>query len=134
MAKSHGKLTVVTVATKDISPYCKTSTFTRTAKTSDVTGYGVDDEVHQGSLRTGMFTISGTYDNTVSVGPRLVFKGQEGATVAVVRKLEGTGSGKPMDVFSAVVEKYEETNPHDDYVTWSVDLKITGIVDGTAQS
>lgn len=128
MAKVHGKATVLTVATKDISPYTKTSNYERTAKTHDTTGYGVDDEEHSGGLRTGKFTCSGTYDNTVSVGPRNALHALIGTTVAVVRKLEGTGTGKPQDSFSAVLEKYSESNPHDDYVAWAAEFQISGAI------
>lgn len=134
MATSHGKLTVITVATKDISPYTKTSSLERSAKTHDVTGYGVNDEAHAGGLLGGKFTCGGVYDNTVSVGPRNALNGLLGTVVAVVRKVEGTGTGKPQDAFSAVLEKYVESNPHDDMVTWSADFTVSGAVTATTQA
>jgi hypothetical protein len=133
MATVHGKATILTVATNDISPYCKTSSFERTAKTHDVTGYGEDDEVHAGGLRTGKFTVSGVYDNTATVGPRNALNALLGTVVAVVRKVEGTGSGKPQDAFDGVLEKYVETNPHDDMITWSADFQLASAVTITAQ-
>lgn len=134
MSWVHGKGTVITVATKDLSAFTKTSTLERTAKTHDVTGYGVDDELHSGGLKTGTFTMSGVYDNTASTGPRNVLNALLGTTVAVVRKGEGTGTGKPNDAFSGILEKYVETNPHDDMVTWSADIKVSGPVTATAQT
>jgi hypothetical protein len=133
MATSHGKLTVVTVATKDISPFCKTSSLERAGKTHNTTGYGADDEVNAPGLRNGKFTVSGVYDNTVLVGPRIVLNPLVSTLVAVVRKVEGTGTGKPQDAFNAILEKYVETNPHDDMVTWSADFTISGPVTATAQ-
>lgn len=133
MATSHGKLTRVTVATQNISPFVKNSSLEKAAKTHDVTGYGVDDELYAGGLRGHKFTMSGVYDNTVTVGPRLVLNGSVAATLAIVRQLEGLGSGKPQDAFSAILEKYVETNPHDDMVTWSADFQVTGPVNSTPQ-
>jgi len=133
MAKAHGKTTVLTVATKDISPFTKTSTYERGADVHETTGYGVDDKGKAGGLRETKFTCGGLYDNTVLVGPRIVLHGIVGSTVAVVRKVEGTGTGKPQDAFNAVVSKYVETNPVDDMVTWSAEFEIDGAVVTTAQ-
>ena len=136
MGASHGKLTEITVATKDISVWTKTSNYERTAKTHDTTGYKPtgDAETYVGGLKSGKFTAGGWYDNTVSTGTRPALHGQEGVTQAIVRKIEGTGTGKPSDAFSAVLEKYVESSPHDDIVTWSAEWQITGPVTTTTQS
>lgn len=128
MATAHGKLTVLTVNAKDISPYCKTSTLERGSAVHNTTGYGVDDELNAGGLRNGKFTVSGVYDNTALVGPRIVLNPLVGTLVPIIRKVEGTATGKPIDTFSAILEKYVETNPHDDMVTWSADFTISGPV------
>lgn len=134
MTTVHGKVTVLTVATKDISPYCKTSTLERGAGVHNTTGYGVDDELNAGGLRNGKFTVSGVYDNTVSVGPRNALNSLVGTVCAIIRKVEGTGTGRPLDTFSAVLEKYVETSPHDDMVTWSADFTVSGPVVATTQA
>lgn len=134
MTTVHGKVTVLTVATKDISPYCKTSTLERGAAVHNTTGYGVDDELNAGGLRNGKFTVSGVYDNTVSVGPRNALNTLVGTVCAITRKVEGTGTGKPLDTFNAVLEKYVETSPHDDMVTWSADFTVSGAVAATTQA
>lgn len=128
MTTAHGKLTVITVATKDISPFIKTSSLERGAAVHNTTGYGVDDEVNAGGLKNGKFTMAGVYDNTVTVGPRIVLNPLVGTLVVVVRKVEGTATGKPIDTFNAIVEKYVETSPHDDMVTWSADFTVSGPV------
>lgn len=129
---AHGRLTKVTVATKDISPYIKTSSYEMGAEVHDTSGYGVTAKTKAGGLLDGKFTMSGTYDNTVSVGPRNALHSLVGTSVAVVRNPEGTGTGKPNDAFTAVLSKYVETNPVDDIVTWSADLEISGPVVTTA--
>lgn len=135
MSTSHGKLTVITVATKDISPFCKTSQLEEGAKTHDTTGYAPagDAEIYAGGLKGSKFTVGGVYDNTVLVGPRLVLHNQAGAKFAIIRKVEGTGTGKPQDAFDAILEKYVESSPHDDMVTWSADFQVTGPVTTTVQ-
>jgi hypothetical protein len=128
MAFAHGKDTKLTVATKDISPYTKTSSYEMNADFHDTSGYGVTNKTKQGGLKDGKFTCSGTYDNTASTGPRNALHGLVGTSVAVVRNPEGTTTGKPNDAFTAVLVKYVETNPVDDMVTWSADFEISGPV------
>lgn len=133
MAKAHGKLTVITVATKDISPYTKTSQYERSGKAHDTTGYGLDDETYEGGLRGGKFTCGGRYDNTASVGPRNAMHAIVSTKIVVTRKVEGTGTGKPLDTFDAVLLSYVETNPHDDLIDWSAEFQISGPVVTTVQ-
>lgn len=133
MAASHGRLTNITVATKDISPYTKTSSYELTADDHDTTGYGATAHTKQGGLLDGSFSAGGTYDNTASVGPRNALAGQLGVSQAIVRKVEGTGTGKPQDSFTGVLVKYTETNPVDDMVQWSAQWEISGAVVTTVQ-
>lgn len=133
MAFSHGRLTVVKVATKDISAYCKTSTLEVSADVHETTGYGATAHTKAGGLLDGAFTVSGTYDNTASTGPRFSLLPLVGTTVAVVRQVEGTGTTKPQDAFNAVIKKYTETNPVDDMVTWSCEMELSGPNVTTAQ-
>lgn len=128
----HGRNTKVTVATKDISPYIKTSNYEMGADVHDTSGYGITAKTKAGGLLDGKFTMSGTYDNTVSTGPRNALHALVGTSVAVVRNPEGTGTGKPNDAFTAVLTKYVETNPVDDVVAWAADLEISGPVVTTA--
>jgi hypothetical protein len=134
MAFVHGQFTKITVATKDISPFTKTSSYEGSADSHDTTGYSPSGSARTkaGGLIDGKFTMSGTYDNTVSVGPRNALKASLGTTVAVVRNPEGTGTGKPNDAFSGVLTKYVETNPVDDMVSWSAEIDISGPVTTTA--
>jgi hypothetical protein len=132
MAFVHGKTTKITVATKDISPFTKTSSFEVNGDVHDTTGYGSTAHTKAGGLLDGKFTCGGTYDNTASVGPRNALLSLVGTSVAVVRNVEGTGTGKPNDAFSGVLTKYTETNPVDDMVTWSAEIEISGAVTTTA--
>lgn len=133
MAASHGRLTNIKVATKDISPYCKTSSYEVTADIHDTTGYGATAHTKVGGLMDGAFSAGGTYDNTVSTGPRNALHGQQGVTQTIVRLVEGAGTGKPQDTFSAVLQSYTETDPVDDVVQWAAKWEITGPVVTIAQ-
>lgn len=133
MSKSHGKLTVITVATNDISPYCTNSQLTRGGDKHDLTGYGKDDHVFQGGLKSGSFTCEGWYDNTATVGPGIVMKPLVLTVVAVTRKVEGTGVGKPLESFSALLEEYVETSPVADYVKWSAKFTVSDAITDSTQ-
>jgi hypothetical protein len=134
MATAHGKLTKIQITAKDISPFTKNSQLERAASTHDTTGYAPtgDAKTFAGGTKESKFTCSGVYDNTVSVGPRLVLAGNEGTSMAIIRNVEGIGTGKPNEAFNAILEKYVETNPHDDMITWSADFQVTGPITVTA--
>lgn len=133
MAFIHGKGTVITVASKDISQYCTTSSLTRGADKHDVTGYGKNDHVVQGGLLTGEFTCEGTYDNTASTGPRAALQPLVGTVAACTRKPEGTGVGKPLETFSALLDQYVETSPVADMVKWSAKFTVSDAIATTVQ-
>lgn len=132
MAFVHGKSTKITVATKDISPFTKTSSFEVSGDVHDTTGYGATAHTKAGGLLDGKFTCGGTYDNTAAVGPRNALLSLVGTACAVVRNVEGTGTGKPNDAFSGILTKFTETNPVDDMVTWAAEFEISGAVVTTA--
>jgi hypothetical protein len=134
MSKIHGKHMVVTVATNDISPYCKTSSYTRSAKNHETSGYGDDDEDYEPGLKGGKFTMGGVYDSTATVGPRNALHSLVGTRVAVTRQPEGTGSGLPQDAFTMTLDEYVESAPNDDMVTWSASGTIAGGVTSSTQS
>jgi len=134
MARSHGKETVIKLASNDISAYCTTSELNRTADHHDSTGYGLDARTYVGGLLDGTFTCGGHYDTTAMTGPRAVIEPLLGTTVSVTRQPEGTGSSLPQDVFNLVVNSYVETNPFDGLVSWTMAGQVSGDVNSTAQS
>lgn len=133
MSFVHGKGTVITVAAKDISQYCNTSSLTRGGDKHDVTGYGKLDHVVQGGLLTGEFSCEGTYDNTLVSGPRAALQPLVATVVVCTRKPEGTGAGKPLETFSALLEQYVETSPVADMVKWSAKFTVSDAIATTVQ-
>ena len=134
MSFVHGKNTFVSVDGNDLSAFTDTSTFTDGADVHDLTTYGKNSHVHEGGLGTGSFQMSGSYDNTAGTGPRAVLKPRKGTTCTVIRRPEGTGSGKPQDSFDGVLASYVETSPVGDFVKWSAEFTISDDIDDTAQA
>lgn len=133
MAFVHGKNTVIKLNAVDISAFCNTSTFTRTADSHDVTCYGQENHVYVGGLGDGTSSIGGVYDNGAT-GPRDVIEPLIGTNVTLVRQPEGAGSGRPQDSVDALVVNYVETNPVADMVTWTAELQLSGAVTSTNQA
>lgn len=132
MAFSHGRKTFVSVNGTDLSGFTNASSLEQTADKHDVTTYGNDDHVYNGGLRDGTGSLSGIYDNTAS-GPRAILRPLIGQTVTVIRRPDGTGSGKAQDLVSAIVVKYTEAAPVADMVQWSCDLQLSGVKTSTPQ-
>jgi hypothetical protein len=132
MTFSHGRKTFISVNGTDLSGFTNASVLEKTADKHDVTTYGNDDHVYNGGLRDGTASLSGIYDNTAS-GPRGVLNPLVGQTVTVIRRPDGTGSGKAQDLVSALVIKYNESAPVADMVQWSCDLQLTGTKNATPQ-
>jgi hypothetical protein len=131
--RAHGKDTEITIDGDNISPWTTTSELTREADEHDTTGYGVDDADYQGGLRRGAFTCGGQYE-IGATGPHLILAPLIGTRVPVVRKPEGTGTGKPNEAFSGLMTKYVETNPVADIVTWSAEFRKCGAITDTTQA
>lgn len=133
MAFVHGKNTFISLDGDNLSAFTTTSQLEQNADSHDVTTYGKNSHVFAGGLKGGTATISGVYDNTAGTGPRAVIRPLVGSVVELIRQPEGAGSGKPQDKVDVLVQKYVETNPVADMVTWSCDLQLSDDVDSTAQ-
>ncbi len=133
MALVHGKNTVLKVASTDLSTYVKTSEFSFGSDEHDMTTYGASAHVVKGGLLGGKFTFSGNYDSTAVSGPRAKLLSLIGTEVAVIRQPEGTGSTKAQDSFNGNIKSYVETNPVNDYVSFSCEITISGTVNSAAQ-
>ena len=121
----HGRLTYISLNAINLSTFVKKSEFKRVADVHDTTAYGALWKAKQGGLIEGMFSMEGTYDSTTS-GPHDVIVPLIGTTVALIRRVEGTGTGKPETTCNVVVASYVETSPVNDMVTWSCDCEVDG--------
>lgn len=132
MAFVHGKNTVITLNSVDLSAYTNTSTFTRGADSHDTTTYGKNDHCFSGGLGNNTASMGGIYDNGSS-GPRDTIEPLVGTVVTLTRKPEGTGSGLPLDSVSVLVTSYVETSPVADMVSWSCEMQCSDAVTSTNQ-
>lgn len=133
MAFVHGKNTYVSLDGDDLSAFANTSNLKTEADEHDVTTYGKNAHVFVGGLKKGSAGISGVYDNSVT-GPRAIIQPLVGTVVELIRRTEGTGTGKPQQAVDVHVKSYEETNPVADMVTWSVELTLSDEVTNTTQA
>jgi hypothetical protein len=137
VALVHGKLTEITLDGDDLTEYCDTSEFTREADEHDTTTYGSaqtsNAHAMKGGLRKGNGTIGGLYE-TGATGPGAIIRPLIGTNVVCIRKVEGTGTGKPLETVTVHVKDYKETAPVADYVRWTASLTFDGWVADTTQA
>lgn len=129
----HGKNTYISLNGTDISTFTTESDLSREADEHDVTTYGKSAHVFAGGLLAGKASVKGIYDNTAVTGPRAVIRPLLGTVVTLIRRPEGTGSGRPQDSVSVHVKSYVETNPVADMVAWSCELTLSDAVTSTTQ-
>jgi hypothetical protein len=121
---THGKNTVITVDGDNIID-CNTSELSEESDEHDNTVYGDDDEVPEGGILRGTFTMGGKYKAGATGSPALL-RPLLGTTIPVTVKPEGTGVGKPLHTFSALLKKVVTTMPVADYIQWSAEFKKSG--------
>jgi hypothetical protein len=128
----HGKDTYISIDGNDLSSSSDTSEIERASDEDDVTCYGHDDHVVAGGLLKGSASVGGTYNDTAS-GPAAVLKPLIGTVVTLVRRPEGTGTGKPQESMSVLVKSVKETNPVAGHIKWSCDMTRSGPITDTVQ-
>lgn len=133
MAFTHGKNTFISLNAVDLSAFTDSSEFGREADSHDVTTYGKNSHVYQGGLLDGTVKMGGTYDDTAA-GPRDTIEPLIGTVVTLIRRPEGTGSGKPQDSVSVLVTNYTETSPVADMVKWSCEMQCSDEVTSSNQA
>jgi hypothetical protein len=129
----HGKQTILKIGTNDISLATKTSNFSGSADIHDSSGYGLQSRTKAGGMKDGTFTASGSYDTGATTGTPATMEGKEGTSFSFTRQVAGAGTGKPQEVFTALLAKFDVSAPFDDMVTWSGEWSVSGDVARTAQ-
>jgi hypothetical protein len=133
MSFVHGKDTFISLNGANLSTFVNNSELSREADEHDLTTYGKSAHVVGGGLLTGKASMSGIYDNTAGTGPRAVIRPLIGTNVTLIRRPEGTGTGKPQDSATVHVKNYVETNPVADYVAWSCEMTVSDTVTSSTQ-
>lgn len=134
MSFVHGKNTYISINAKDLSTYTKSSELERSADSHDNTTYGKNSHVYGGGLLDASFKAEGVYDSTASTGPRAVLQPIVGTVVELIRRPEGTGTGKPEETVDVLITKYTETNPVDDMIKWAVEGQCSDDIATTTQA
>lgn len=133
MATAKSKNVVVLINGTDISQYCDSSEHHVKPDIIDKTTYGKDAHVKEGTLLDGNGSLGGIYDTSAVAGPRAILEPLNGQTVPYIRRVEGTGAGKPQNSVSVVVGEYVETAPVADIVRWTCALEYSDSVNNTPQ-
>lgn len=130
MANAHGKDSVLTIGTNNISPYVKTVDFNRSQDANDTTTKGAEGKTYRPGLTDGEIKITGLWDDAATVGTRTVLAAllDSESTVAFEWGPEGNTSGMVKDSGNAVLTQYDESSPVDDMVAFTATLKISGTV------
>lgn len=135
MANIHGKNTVVLLNGVDYSEFSNSTDFKDATDAHENTTYGRNRKTYHAGLGDGTVSVGGFYDNTVSSGPRNLFKPLKAAGTAIefTYRPEGTGAGKPQSRVDVIITTFEESSPVGDMVTWTSELQMTGDLDETPQ-
>ena len=128
MATSKGNKAVVIINGSDLSTFLDTSEHHRKPDIIDKTTYGKDAHVKEGTLLDGNGSLGGIYDTSTSAGPRAILEPLCGQTVTMIRRVEGTGAGKPQMTVSVVIGEYVETVPVGDIVRWTQALEYSDTI------
>lgn len=124
MAFIHGKGAYVSLGGVDLSAFTNNVEFGREADSHETTTFGKNSKTRQGGLLDGTCSVSGIYDDGAT-GPRATIEPLIGTVVPLVHRPEGTGTGKPQDTVSVLVQAYNETTPVGDMIAWSAELEFS---------
>lgn len=127
MTAVHGKDYYVSVDAVNLTTFVKTSTWEVNPDVHDITGSGTDNKRARGGQIGRTFTMGGWYDSAEDTGPAYL-ESIAGETVAFVRRVQGTGTGKPEQTCNVVVGKYVESQKNDDITQWTCDFTVDGAV------
>lgn len=124
----HGKDSVFTLATKDITAWVDSLAFSQSVETAETSCMGVEAKTYISGLSDATISFSGKYDSVAVTGPDAVISAQVGAdvTCAWIFGPEGSASGSEKYSGNCYVTSYEVSAPLGDVVAYSAELQITG--------
>jgi hypothetical protein len=128
MAFIHGKVTVVSVGGEDMSVFGTSAEYELKADSHDVTAFGADFHVYSGGLKDSTLKLEGTYDDTVTTGPRSLMEPLVGTITELIYHPEGAGIGKPLRTWDALLTSYNETAPVADMTKFTAQFQGSGAV------
>lgn len=130
MAAAHGKDSVITIATQNISPYVKTVDFNRSQDANDTTTKGAEGRTYRPGLTDGEIRLTGLWDDSATTGSQTVLQAllDSESNTTFEYGPEGNASGAVKYSGSCCLTQYDESSPVDDMVAFAATLKISGAV------
>lgn len=133
MSFIHGKATVVKLNAVTLSTFMKKTDFKRNADKHDVTTYGKNSKVWKGGLKDATVSHEGVYDDGAA-GPRATILPLLGTNVTWIFQPEGAGAGLAQSTGTVLVEAYNESDPVDGMITFTLELQCSDDINDTDQS
>ncbi len=135
MAFRHGKNAQISVGGDDLSAFCDNLDLGIDIDTAEVSAFGDTWKEHLAGLVGGTFSLSGSFDPTVTTGPAFLLMAviSGGVPVELIHKPGGTDTGQRTNTFDALITSYSESSPVADKVTFSADFIIDSAVVPTTQ-
>lgn len=128
MGRVHGKGSVFTLATNNLSAYLDSVQFSDGVELAEITGLGSDAKSYIPGLKDATISLSGRFD-AAAAGPEATLAAAVGGSaLAFVYGPEGSATGKVRRSGSAFVTSYNQTSPVGDVVAFAAELQVTGNV------
>lgn len=122
----HGKGTVVSVDSADMSVFSTQCEYELKAEAHDTTTFGQDNKVFSGGLKESSLKIEGNYDDTATTGPAASLEPAVGTVIEVIYKPEG--SSGPVRTFDGLLTHYGETSKINDMIKFTAQFQGSGTV------
>lgn len=128
----HGRNTVFTFDSVDLSAFISSINYNPTADSHDVTTYGNDAHVYEGGLLDGTLDVSGFYDDGAT-GPRASLIDKVGTKATYEFQPEGAGAPNAQSTGDALLLGYSESDPVNGIIQWTARFQLSGDQDHTDQ-
>jgi hypothetical protein len=130
MAFVHGKGSVFTVDSKELTDYLDSVELNNSVDTAETTTLGDEAKTYLNAQSDATISISGKYDSTATTGPDAVLNGLVGNDTAVTFEYgpEGDTTGDVKYSGSCFLTGYKMTSPVGDVVAFTADFQCTGAI------
>lgn len=136
MAFVHGKDSVFTVNTKELSAYLTQADISNSVDMAETSTMGSEAKSYVSGLSDATISIAGFYDSTGTTGPDAVLNALVGGDSSTTFEYgpEGGTSGKVKYSGNCFLTSYNVTAPVGDVVGFAADFQVTGAVTKTTYS
>lgn len=134
MAFVHGKESVFSIDSVELTAYLTDITFNNTVDMAETSTMGNEAKTYISGMSDGTFSISGRYDSTASTGPNAVLNGLVAGKTVVAFEYgpEGDTNGDVKYTGNCFLTAYNVSSPVGDVVAFTADFQVTGaITEGT---